>query len=136
MNNSIRISCSKHNLKVVRDFITEYLSSHALSAIIMNQIILAVDEITANLIIHSNHEDNSKFIKLTVLELGDTFLFEIADKGQSFQQDNYVEPDIKDHIRIGKKGGVGIALVRRIMDKVEFTTEGNGNLCRLYKKVR
>ena len=136
MNNSIRISCDKNNLKIVRDFVTDFLSPHHLSAIILNQIILAVDEITANLIIHSNQENNNKHIKLTIKELGDTFLFEIADKGISFELDRYVEPDIKDYIRIGKKGGVGIALVKRIMDKVEFSSQGTTNVCRLYKKVR
>ncbi|WP_026461647.1 ATP-binding protein [Adhaeribacter aquaticus] len=135
MNNSIRISSNKNNLKVVRDFVTDFLHPYGLSAIVLNQIILAVDEITANLIIHANHEDNNKFIKLTIEKLDDTFLFEISDKGRSFNQANYKEPDIKDHIRIGKKGGVGIALVRRIMDKVEFTTDQGTNVCRLYKKV-
>jgi serine/threonine-protein kinase RsbW len=96
---------------------------------------LAVDEITANLIIHSNHEDDSKFVNLTINNLGDTFLFEISDKGTSFDQGNYKEPDILDNIRIGKKGGVGIALVKKIMDKVEFTHQDNYNVCRLYKKV-
>jgi serine/threonine-protein kinase RsbW len=136
MNNWIRISCNKNNLKVVRDFVTDFLTPYGLSAIVLNQIILAVDEITANLIIHSNQQDESKFVKLAIFLEGDTFLFEITDKGQSFDQDHYVEPDIKDHIRIGKKGGVGIALVKRIMDKVEFTSDGSDNIVRLFKKVR
>jgi serine/threonine-protein kinase RsbW len=136
MNNTIRISCNKKNLKVVRDFVTNYLSPYGLSAIVLNQIILAVDEITANLIIHSNNQDDSKFVKLAIFQEGDTFLFEITDQGKSFNQANYVEPDIKDHIRIGKKGGVGIALVRRIMDKVEFASDGQHNICRLYKKMK
>ncbi len=136
MNNAIRISCNKNNLKVVRDFVSDFLSQYALSAIVLNQIILAVDEITANLIIHSNNEDDSKFINLAIIPQGDIFLFEISDKGESFDQSNYVVPDIQNHIRIGKKGGVGIALVQRIMDKVEFTHQGSDNICRLYKKVR
>jgi serine/threonine-protein kinase RsbW len=135
MNNTIRIRCNKNNLKVVRDFVTDYLKPFGLSAIILNQIILAVDEITANLIIHSNNQDDSKFVNLAIFLEGDTFLFEISDTGKSFNQANYVEPDIRDHIRIGKKGGVGIALVKRIMDKVEFASDGGHNICRLYKKV-
>ena len=135
MNNTIRISCNKNNLKVVRDFVTDYLSPYGLSAIVLNQIILAVDEITANLIIHSNNQDDSKFVKLAIFQEADTFLFEISDQVKSFYQATYKEHDIKDHIRIGKKGGVGIALVKRIMDKVEFTTDGQNNICRLYKKM-
>lgn len=51
MNNSIRVNCTKKNLKLIRDFVTEYLRALALSDILMNQIVLAVDEICANLII-------------------------------------------------------------------------------------
>lgn len=107
-----------------------------LSDILMNQMVLAVDEICANLIIHANHEDPTKYIELTITEQKDMLRFEITDNGVAFNQSNYKEPDIKEHVRIGKKGGVGIALVNRIMDKVEFETEGSRNICLLYKKIR
>ena len=135
MTNSIQISCSKTNLKTLRDFVTQYLSQYDLSEIILNQIVLAVDEIAANLIIHANKEDASKFLELCISRVDKQLLFEISDYGISFQRTNYKEPDIEEHIRIGKKGGVGIAIVNRIMDKVEFVTEGDRNICRLYKTV-
>jgi len=136
MNNWITISCNKNNLKLVRDFVTDFLTPYALPEVLLNQITLAVDEITANVIIHSNEEDDSKFLKLTITPIGDCFLFEIADKGISFDRSNYVEPNVEEFVKIGKKGGVGFALVNRIMDKVEFTSQGPNNICRLYKKVR
>jgi serine/threonine-protein kinase RsbW len=135
MNNSIQVSCSKKNLKTIRDFVTQYLSQYDLSEIILNQIVLAVDEISANLIIHANQEDASKFMELAIERKNRQLLFEISDNGISFQRSNYKEPDIEEHIRIGKKGGVGIAIVNRIMDKVEFSTEDGNNICRLYKTV-
>ncbi|GAB3827650.1 hypothetical protein GCM10028895_40160 [Pontibacter rugosus] len=101
----------------------------------MNQIVLAVDEICANLIIHANHENPEKHITLTIHKLKGQVKFEITDEGVAFERSNYKEPNIEEHIRIGKKGGVGIALVNRIMDKVEFSTKGNKNICLLYKKI-
>jgi len=136
MNNWITISCNKNNLKLVRDFVTDFLSPYALPDVLLNQITLAVDEITANVIIHSNKEDDSKFLKLTITPNGDCFLFEIADKGISFDRSEYKEPNVEKFIKEGKKGGVGFALVNRIMDKVEFTSRGSNNICRLYKRVK
>ncbi|MCX2738569.1 ATP-binding protein [Pontibacter anaerobius] len=136
MNNSIRVNCTKKNLKLIRDFVTEYLKALALSDILMNQIVLAVDEICANLIIHANHEDPTKYLTLKIQTLKDQVKFEIADQGAAFESNNYKEPNIQEHIRMGKKGGVGIALVNRIMDKVEFLTEGSQNICLLYKKIK
>lgn len=136
MNNSIKVNCTKKNLKPIRDFVTQYLEQLSLSDVLMNQIVLAVDEICANLIIHANNEDPNKYIYLTITEPKDAVQFEIKDNGIAFKNSDYKEPDIMEHVRIGKKGGVGIALVRRIMDKVEFTSKNGSNACLLYKKIK
>jgi serine/threonine-protein kinase RsbW len=113
----------------------EYLQTLMLSDILMNQIVLAVDEICANLIIHANQENPDKFICIAIFSNKEVLKFEITDQGIPFSRSEYREPNIEEHIRIGKKGGVGIALVNRIMDKVEFSTNGNKNLCTLYKNI-
>ncbi|GAB3198686.1 serine/threonine-protein kinase RsbW [Pontibacter aydingkolensis] len=136
MNNSIRVNCTKKNLKLIRDFVVEYLRAYALSDIITNQIVLAVDEICANLIIHANHENPDKFIHLAIHQQKEMLKFEISDNGLAFQRSKYKEPNIEENIRMGKKGGVGIALVNRIMDKVEFESNDSQNVCVLYKKIK
>ncbi len=136
MNNVIRLNCTKQNLKPIRDFVSSYLRQLALSDILMNQIVLAVDEICANLIIHANHEDPAKFISLTIDLPKDMIRFEIVDNGLAFKCSDYKDPDIKEHVKVGKKGGVGIALVNRIMDKVEFRSSNTKNICLLYKKIK
>lgn len=136
MNNTITVSCTKKNLKQIRDFVTDYLAGYKLSDILMNQIVLAVDEICANLIIHANQEDPSKHISLAIWEKSGMLKFEIVDNGVAFRRSEYREPNIEEHVKVGKKGGVGIALVNRIMDRVEFETNGKQNTCFLYKKIK
>ena len=114
----------------------EHLHAYALSDIMTNQIVLAVDEICANLIIHANHEDPKKYIHLAINKQKEMLKFEISDNGLAFQRAKYKEPDIEENIRLGKKGGVGIALVNRIMDKVEFLSNADQNVCVLYKKIK
>ncbi|MDX5347034.1 MAG: ATP-binding protein [Hymenobacteraceae bacterium] len=135
MNNTIRVNCTRENLKLIREFVEDYLDNFDLSDVVLNQMILAVDEICANLIIHSNNEDHTKFITLRIDHVEDEFMFEITDNGRSFVQANYKEPNIRENIKMGKKGGVGVALVNRIMDKVEFISSEDKNTCRLFKKV-
>ena len=102
MTNSIRISCSKTNLKTIRDFVTQYLSQYDLSEIVLNQIVLAVDEICANLIIHANKEDASKFLELAISRVDKQLLIEISDYGISFQRTNYKDTEMDEHRRNGK----------------------------------
>lgn len=136
MNNSIRVNCTRKNLKVVRDFVKEYLHALTLSDIVMNQVVLAVDEICANLIIHANHEDPSKEISLTINKQGNTLEFAISDWGLAFDRSNYKEPNIKEKIEKGEGRGLGWLLVRRLMDKTDFRISGSQNTCLLYKKIK
>jgi serine/threonine-protein kinase RsbW len=136
MKNVIRISCNRSNLKVVRDFVSAYLAAYNLSDLHLNQIVLAVDEVVANLIIHANGEDESQHLNLRLNVDNKVFGIEIEDDSKSsYVPSSYQEPDLQEHIRIGKKGGVGMTLVNRIMDRVEFSTTGTHNVCRLYKKI-
>ena len=136
MKHAIRISCTRRNLKVVRDFVSGFLLSFNLSELQVNQIVLAVDEVVANLIIHGNGEDESQFLDLRAEVSNHEFSIEIEDTSPtSYSPASYHEPDLQEYVRIGKKGGVGMMLVNRIMDRVEFTTVGAHNVCRLYKKL-
>lgn len=136
MKNALRITCTRGNLKVVRDFVTASLHAQALPALQLNQIVLAVDEVVANLIIHANGEDESQYLDLAVAVEDRLFGIEIFDDAASFYKpSSYHEPDLSEYIRQGKRGGVGMTLVNRIMDRVEFTTTGNRNVCRLYKRL-
>ncbi|WBO83412.1 ATP-binding protein [Hymenobacter yonginensis] len=136
MKNALRISCSRNNLKVVRDFVTDYLAAYHLADLQLNQIVLAVDEVVANLIIHANAEDESQHLDLALRVEGEMFGIEILDQAtRSYRPSSYQEPDLQEFIRQGKKGGMGMTLVNRIMDRVEFTTSGNYNVCRLFKRI-
>ena len=127
-------SCKREELKEIRKFIADVLNEMGLSDVDANKIILAVDEVCANLIIHSNkcnpkecleiHIDRSKAKKV---------IFEIIDYGEGFNYNNYKEPNLEEIVRRRKKGGLGIMLVKKLMDSVEFSTEGKKNVCRLEK---
>ncbi|MBT9391901.1 ATP-binding protein [Hymenobacter sp. NST-14] len=136
MKQALRISCTRRNLKVVRDFVSEFLTGYGLSEVLINQIVLAVDEVVANLIIHGNGEDESKHLDVRVDVKNHEFGIELEDTNRtSYSPGSYQEPDLQEYVRIGKKGGVGMMLVNRIMDRVEFTTHNSHNICRLYKHL-
>jgi serine/threonine-protein kinase RsbW len=134
-NKRITVSCSRENLKLIRQFVAEELAPYKLPDLVQNQIILAVDEICANLIIHSNHEDNRKAISLATRMDSDTFVVDICDQGEAYLPQNYLEPQLPELIRQKRKGGVGMLLVKRMMDKVEYFQAGQTNVVRLTKRL-
>ncbi|MFY0608214.1 MAG: ATP-binding protein [Cyclobacteriaceae bacterium] len=136
MNKKLNIACSKANLATIRDFVGRHLLEQELSDLEVHKIVLAVDEVCANLIIHSNNCNPTHQIEIMVnLVPHDQIIFVIKDQGISFNPAVYAEPSMDEIISSRRKGGVGLMLVKRIMDKIEFTTEKNYNICTLTKKL-
>ena len=132
----MNVNCSADKLKSIRTFIANNISSHFNSED-CHMVVLAVDEICANLISHSNSSkvDNEISVEITINEEEGFLCFEISDKGNQFNYNSYKEPTLEEIVRQKRKGGLGLILVRRIMDSVEFISNGTSNICRLTKKI-
>jgi len=127
--------CSKKNLADIRSFISRILNNHINSEIEVYHMVLAVDEVCANLMIHSHKCNPKESIELFIDVKNHEVIFEIKDTGNGFNIKNYHEPTINEIIVEKKKGGLGLMLVKRIMDKVEFIKNEKSNICRLKKKI-
>jgi len=138
MTYSFKVPCCKDKLQSIRDFVTNILSNYNLSDVEAHQLVLAVDEVCANLMIHSHHCNPDENIELRIrVEEGRGITFEIRDEGTGFNFCEYKEPDINEIIGTKRKGGVGLMLVRRIMDQIEFDccTKKHHNIYRLRKSL-
>lgn len=116
----------------------ETLGQYTISDVDLNMLVLAVDEICANLIVHSyNTSDAADCIELHIkIEEHKGITFDIVDRNnEGFNILNYKEPLLKELIRARRKGGLGLMLVKRIMDDVQFKSNGNSNICRLFKRM-
>ena len=136
MMHRLKAHCSIKQLREIRAFVEKVLKSHAMSDIEAYQIVLAVDEICANLIIHSHQGNADESFEVCInYKDKEEVIFEIVDEGMAFALNQYSEPNLKDIIIKKQKGGLGLMLVQRIMDKIEFTKKNNKNVCTLCKKI-
>lgn len=119
----------------MRKFVTDVLKDHNVSDIEINMMVLAVDEVCANIIIHGHPSDDSSEVKLGVSFKNEGVWFEIIDRGNAFDIVSYQEPAIEDLVRNKNKGGIGIMLVKKIMDDIQFKSTPSKNTLTLFKKV-
>ncbi len=133
MKHSITIPCAKSNLQRVRNFIIEELRLKELPEIDIHSMVLAVDEVCANLIIHSNNCSLDNSIEVIMAIKKNQIVFDIIDHGVGFDIRDYPEPDINKIIKAKKKGGVGLMLVKRIMDEIDFIRKNDHSVVRLTK---
>ena len=64
------------------------------------------------------------------------FIFEIVDDGSLFDINEFHEPDLGNLVHQKRKGGLGIRLVKAIMDNVEYLKRDEKNVCRLTKIIK
>lgn len=133
---SIRVRCERVNLAPVRRFVEDWLQEQKVPARPSGQILVAVDEICANIIVHGNQENPACWLTVRLRTDGSTFVFDLLDRGTPFEPPPFAPPDVTQYVRERRKGGLGLTLVHLIMDRVEFLHEADGtNLCRLSKRV-
>ncbi len=126
----------KEKLRDIRMFVSESLKNHALPDVQISTLVLAVDEVCANLIIHSHKCNPKENIEISITIDADTIVFDIMDNGAGFDISSYNEPSLGEIVKKKRKGGLGLILVRKIMDKIEMITEDNQNICRLVKNIK
>ena len=136
MEYKFKVPCSKSKLGEIREFLQRVLSENSIPEVTVNTLVLAVDEVCANLIIHSHNCNPNDQLELKVRVNGKSEItFDIIDHGDGFNIGNYQEPSISDIVKQKRKGGIGLMLVRRIMDEIELIKGENKNVYRLHKKI-
>ena len=133
MKYKLHLTCQTSALSELRTFLHGTLSEVRLNDIERHQVTLAVEEVCANLIIHSHSCNPKETIELEILKNRKGVIIEITDQGEAFNLLDYDAPELKQVMEEKRKGGLGIILVKKIMDDIEFETKNGKNICRLIK---
>jgi serine/threonine-protein kinase RsbW len=137
MNYKYKVGCSIENLKGVRDFIRGALKDHGVPDLQVSEMVLALDEMCSNLMIHAHHCNPDELFELHIhVEKNNPVVFEIIDDGSAFDINQFAEPDLGNLVNEKRKGGLGIRLVKSIMDKIEYQSRNGKNICVLVKNVQ
>ena len=98
---------------------------------------LAVDEAATNIILHAygDHDLTGPVIVESVLR-GDEFTIHLHDRGAPFEPDAVPDPDLTSPVEERKTGGLGVYLMRTLMDRIDFQFGVDGyNIVTLVKRL-
>ena len=111
------------NIRIVESFIDNAKDKFSITDDLYGNIMIAVTESVNNAIIHGNHKDAHKNVKLNLL-LGDSDLkFTIKDEGNGFEYNNVPDPTSPENLE--KENGRGIFLMNHLCDNVNFEDNGS-----------
>lgn len=130
----LRIHSQTEKLNLVREFIGEAAREHGFDEEAVGKIMLAVDEACTNIIKHAYGYAPDRTIDLEIQIAGDRFDIVITHSGKSFDPTAVRKPDMQEYFKKYQRGGLGIHLMRTLMDGVEYEAlPDSRNLVRMYK---
>jgi anti-sigma regulatory factor (Ser/Thr protein kinase) len=116
----------------MRDFITHVGRKYGVSERIINAFKLAIDEAATNIIRHA-YRDWDGFITVRMIVRNNNVTVSLIDQGHTFDLRKVRDPDLQRYVQIGKKGGLGIFIIRRVIDDIDYRKTIEGNELRLTK---
>jgi len=98
----------------------------------LQEIELASEEALVNIISHAYAGEDSGDVEVTCRAESDTaWIIEIRDWGIPFDATSYSEPDLHAPITDRKIGGLGIFLIRKLVDEIKYRREEDRNVLTL-----
>jgi anti-sigma regulatory factor (Ser/Thr protein kinase) len=129
----IHITAHPVNLKQIRAMTAKVASAAGLTGEEAGAVILAIDETCSNIIKHCCQDDPTRSIEVSISLDKEALTVTIVDNGKPFNIDSIKPRDIRDI----KPGGLGVHIIREVMDVVEYSHTPEGlNQIKLVKKLK
>jgi serine/threonine-protein kinase RsbW len=122
------------NLDSIRSFVGRLARQADFSERDIYAVQLAADEASTNIIQHAYGGEGNDEIEIECEIFPGKLAITLRDHGMSFDPASVPEPNVKAGLHDRKVGGLGMYLIRNLMDEVHYeTSKEGGNSLRLVK---
>ena len=108
--------------------------AHGLSADIVFKFNVALDEVVTNIISYAYEDEAEHQIAIRVALDGGEVSVRVEDDGRAFNPLDAPAPDLRSGIDERPIGGLGVHLVRSLMDSLEYHRERDRNIFIMRKR--
>lgn len=95
---------------------------------------LAADEAASNIIEHAYAGMPDAEFDVSCEMRGDALAITMRDEGRPFDMESVKDPDLKADLNERQIGGLGIYLMRKLMDEVRYQSTKSGNVLVMIKR--
>jgi anti-sigma regulatory factor (Ser/Thr protein kinase) len=99
------------------------------------QINLAVDELFTNIVKYGFADNNLHYVAITLSHRDGKISIRVEDNGVPFDPAAKQTSELKDPLEHCKIGGLGLHLVKKIMDDIIYERRGGKNVITLIKHI-
>jgi len=116
----------------LREFVNRVGRKYGLAEKLINTFKLAIDEAATNIIAHG-YRDQQSHITIQAIVKRKNITFVLIDQGPFFDPNWAEKPDLLHSAETGKRPHLGIFLLRKLIDKIQYSKTDAGNELRLTK---
>jgi serine/threonine-protein kinase RsbW len=129
------VTADPAQLSVLTEFLREFGSAAALAPTQVVTLELALEEIFMNIVMHGSRPGIAPRVEVS-LNLGtDAVTMTVEDDGPQFDPLSLPPPDVMASLADRRVGGLGVFLVRKIMDTVSYACIEGRNQLRMSKRL-
>lgn len=116
------ITSELQQLPQVRELVANALHQGRFPERYLNRLMIVADEAVSNIIEHGyeGKTDQATTIHIALTVTPDEYRILITDQGMRYDPNESDEVDIANHVTTGRGGGLGVSLMRKIMDVIEY----------------
>lgn len=133
--NSLTLEATLEALAPISDFVVEQARAAGLDEHAVWEVQLAVDEAATNVIQHSYAQQPGP-LTVRAEAVDGELRMTVADHGTPFNPLDVPEPDLESPLEERKTGGLGLYLMRKLMDTVEWHFVDGENTLLMTKRIR
>jgi len=134
---TVQFAAKFEYLDEIREFVGAIARDGGFSDKDVYNIQLATDEAASNIIEHAYENITDGVLELSCGMRDDLMTIVLIDHGESFDPSEIPLPDLKADLSDRKIGGLGIFLMRKLMDDVHYEVKPNkGNILTMTKRKR
>ena len=136
-HDALTITCPNRREEIERaaKLIEAFGAAHDLSSELVFKLNLALDEVMTNIISHAYDDEAEHQIAIRVALDGDSVCVRVEDDGRAFNPLDAPKPDLRLDIDERPIGGLGVHIVRSLMDALEYRREGDRNIFIMRKRT-
>ena len=124
-----------NELNRLEPFLEKFFDQNNLDQALLSSVDLALEEALANVIMYAYPEGEKGDVTLSTHVKGNTIYMKISDMGIPFNPLEQKEADLDVPLKERQIGGLGIHLIKEIMDEVAYAYEEGMNVLRMSKQI-